>query len=259
MTTWLTALTAWPLPAGPKWVIVLPIAASTGRARSTSAGSPPTKIVRVACLAPSEPPETGASTKPMPRVARGGAANAAVAAGRDRGAVDDEAAAARGPSATPSAPNRTASTSGVSETQHTTTSDARGRRRPASRPRARPARRASAARPGVRFQTVTSNPARRRFAAIAAPIVPSPTNPIRSTPAPPASCERGYPAPRRRARHTMRPMEWLGVERRRLGTALLVFGLVGMVLAAIIAAGADRAAASPPATSTTGSRPTRRS
>jgi outer membrane murein-binding lipoprotein Lpp len=32
-------------------------------------------------------------------------------------------------------------------------------------------------------------------------------------------------------------MEWLGVERRRLGTALLVFGLVGMVLAAVIAAG----------------------
>ena len=32
-------------------------------------------------------------------------------------------------------------------------------------------------------------------------------------------------------------MEWLGVERRRLGTGLLVFGLIGMVLAAIIAAG----------------------
>jgi len=32
-------------------------------------------------------------------------------------------------------------------------------------------------------------------------------------------------------------MEWLGVSRARLGTALLVFGLVGMVLAAVIAAG----------------------
>jgi hypothetical protein len=32
-------------------------------------------------------------------------------------------------------------------------------------------------------------------------------------------------------------MEWLGVDRRRLGTALLAFGLVGMILAAIIAAG----------------------
>jgi len=32
-------------------------------------------------------------------------------------------------------------------------------------------------------------------------------------------------------------MEWIGVERRRLGTGLFVFGLVGMVLAAIIATG----------------------
>jgi hypothetical protein len=32
-------------------------------------------------------------------------------------------------------------------------------------------------------------------------------------------------------------MEWLGVERRRLGTALLAFGLIGMILAGIIAAG----------------------
>jgi hypothetical protein len=32
-------------------------------------------------------------------------------------------------------------------------------------------------------------------------------------------------------------MEWLGVDRSRLGTALLVFGVVGMVLAAVIAAG----------------------
>ena len=37
-------------------------ASRTGRARSTSAASPPTKIVSVAFLAPSLPPETGAST-----------------------------------------------------------------------------------------------------------------------------------------------------------------------------------------------------
>ena len=35
-------------------------------------------------------------------------------------------------------------------------------------------------RPGVRFQTVSSKPALRRLAAIAAPIVPSPQNPTRS-------------------------------------------------------------------------------
>jgi methyl-accepting chemotaxis protein len=32
-------------------------------------------------------------------------------------------------------------------------------------------------------------------------------------------------------------MEWLGVDRSRLGTALLLFGVIGMVLAAVIAAG----------------------
>jgi predicted PurR-regulated permease PerM len=32
-------------------------------------------------------------------------------------------------------------------------------------------------------------------------------------------------------------MEWLGVDRARLGTALLVFGVIGMVLAVVIAAG----------------------
>jgi methyl-accepting chemotaxis protein len=32
-------------------------------------------------------------------------------------------------------------------------------------------------------------------------------------------------------------MEWLGVDRSRLGTALLLFGVVGVVLAAVIAAG----------------------
>ena len=30
-------------------------------------------------------------------------------------------------------------------------------------------------------------------------------------------------------------MEWLGVDRRRLGTGMLVFGLVGMVIAGIVA------------------------
>ena len=43
-------------------VIFEPIASSTGRTRSTSAASPPHMIVRVPFSAPSEPPETGAST-----------------------------------------------------------------------------------------------------------------------------------------------------------------------------------------------------
>ena len=68
-------------------------ACRTGRARSASSGSPPTKIVRVAFFAPSEPPETGASTKPTPRSRR--RRGELAVAGRDRGAVDDEAALAQ--------------------------------------------------------------------------------------------------------------------------------------------------------------------
>src|SRR3989304_5777514 len=67
--TWLTALVACPAPTGPMCVIVRPIAARIGLARSTSASVPPTMIVRVPCSAPSEPPETGASTKPTPPAA----------------------------------------------------------------------------------------------------------------------------------------------------------------------------------------------
>lgn len=41
---------------------------------------------------------------------------------------------------------------------------------------------------------------------------------------------------KRDARATYHPrMEWLGVDRRRLGTAMLVFGLVGLVLSGIVA------------------------
>ena len=87
--TWLTALTAWPAPIGPTWVIVRPIAVRTGRARSTSASSPPTKIVSVAFRAPSLPPETGAST--IRQLALGETRGEVPAARRrDRRAVDDE-------------------------------------------------------------------------------------------------------------------------------------------------------------------------
>ena len=60
-STWFTALARWPAPTGPKWVILLPTTSSNGRARSTSAGSPPTSTERVPAFAPSVPPVTGAS------------------------------------------------------------------------------------------------------------------------------------------------------------------------------------------------------
>ena len=92
--TWLTALTAWPAPIGPTWVIVRPIAVRTGRARSTSAASPPTKIVSVAFLAPSLPPETGASTIGRSTL---GEPRGEIPAARwgDGRAIDDERARAR--------------------------------------------------------------------------------------------------------------------------------------------------------------------
>src|SRR5450759_5727710 len=82
----------------------------------------------------------------------------------------------RAPLATPPGPKRTASTSGVSDTQTMTTSET------AATPDGEAASCAPAftraeARPGVRFHTVNGDPALRRLAAIDAPIVPRPTNP----------------------------------------------------------------------------------
>ena len=169
--TWLTALTAWPAPIGPTWVMVLPIAARTGRARSTSADSPPTKIVSVAFLAPSLPPETGASTMDRPCSLRRAAKSQL-----PEGAIVEQSTIsvpARAPPATPSWPNRTASTSGVSDTQMTTISAVAAAAAgfgAVSTPRSSSA----GARPGVRFHAITWKPPRARLAAIAAPIVPSP-------------------------------------------------------------------------------------
>ena len=85
------------------------------------------------------------------------------------------------PSATPPGPTRTASTSGVSETQITTIVRGRRERRPGRPPRRR--RRRPGRRPdrGCGSRRSADGPPCSRLAAIAAPIVPRPTNPIRST------------------------------------------------------------------------------
>ena len=80
----------------------------------------------------------------------------------------------RAPATTPSGPNRTASTSGVSETQMTTMSASATAAAAGDTARPMPCVAESRARSAVRFQPVTLKPARARFAAIAAPIVPSP-------------------------------------------------------------------------------------
>jgi hypothetical protein len=80
---------------------------------------------------------------------------------------------ARAPPTTPSCPNSTASTSGVSDTQ-TTTISASAAAAAGFAATSTPRSASSGARPGVRFQAVTWKPARARFAAMAAPIVPRP-------------------------------------------------------------------------------------
>jgi hypothetical protein len=85
----------------------------------------------------------------------------------------------RAPSLTPPGPKSSASTSGVSDTHITTTSLAAATSLGVPTSEA-PDPTRSLARPGVRFQTVSANPARSRLAAMALPMVPSPQNPMRS-------------------------------------------------------------------------------
>src|SRR6266566_3040901 len=62
----LQILAVWPLPAGPAWTIVFPIALRIGSARAKAAASPPTIKVSVPASAPMTPPETGASSIAKP-------------------------------------------------------------------------------------------------------------------------------------------------------------------------------------------------
>ncbi|MDT4810267.1 hypothetical protein FQZ97_431760 [compost metagenome] len=58
---WLATLQTWPSPAPPTSVTFLPILSSSGFTRPKVPSSPPHMIVRLAALAPTSPPETGAS------------------------------------------------------------------------------------------------------------------------------------------------------------------------------------------------------
>ena len=62
----LQSLATSPLPTTPTWMTLAPIAASAGRASSTSRASPPTMIASVPSSARGTPPETGASMKRTP-------------------------------------------------------------------------------------------------------------------------------------------------------------------------------------------------
>ncbi len=62
----LQILAVWPAPTAPAWKMLAPIFSSRGRARSSSAASPPTMKVSVPAMAPPVPPDTGASMNCTP-------------------------------------------------------------------------------------------------------------------------------------------------------------------------------------------------
>ena len=74
----LQILAVWPLPEGPAWMIVRPIARSIGSARAKASASPPTMKVRVPASAPIVPPDTGASIICKPLAAASAATARAV-------------------------------------------------------------------------------------------------------------------------------------------------------------------------------------
>src|SRR5438067_5871147 len=132
-----------------------------------------------ASIAPTSPPDTGASS-----VWKGGwffsarSANSLVRCG-EIVLMSTASSPSWAPAATPSAPNSTASTSGESTTIVTTMSERCATSR-GVRATAMPSLASGSARASVRFVTVTSNPALRALRAMGAPMIPVPMRPMRS-------------------------------------------------------------------------------
>ncbi len=110
---WLQALATCPAPASPMRVMDLPMASNSGSTRAQASASPPTMMVSVPAIAPGSPPDTGASSATMPRSARRAAMDCAAAGAMVLMSMWMWPAAA--PSATPSVPSVTCSTSGASD------------------------------------------------------------------------------------------------------------------------------------------------
>src|SRR5438445_670166 len=177
---WFASLQACPAPWSPMWTIVFPSASKTGIARFTSFSSPPIMIERRASIAPSSPPETGASSvRNSGRFAAARFANSRVAAG-EIVLMSIASKPSCAPAAMPSGPKVTVSTSGELVTMVMTMSlrsaTSRGVRMTVA-----PASPSGFARSRVRFVTVTAKPALGALRASGAPMIPRPTNPGRST------------------------------------------------------------------------------
>ena len=169
--------------------MVFPRASKRGIARFRSDSSPPTMIARRASIAPTSPPDTGASSvRKGGRFAAARVANSRVATGLTV-LMSIASRPSCAPAATPSGPKITASTSGVFVTIVTTMS-LRSATSRGVRAMVAPASPSGFARSSVRFVTVTGKPARSAFRAIGAPMIPRPTKPTRSTISSSCRCRR---------------------------------------------------------------------
>ncbi len=121
-TIWLHALTTCPAPMGPTCVATFPITSNSGRARSKSSSEPPTMMESAPSMAPTSPPETGASSIEAP-FSRTFSESSSVTTG-EIVLMSTSSAPSLIPSRTPSSPATTASTSGESGSMVMTTSHA---------------------------------------------------------------------------------------------------------------------------------------
>src|SRR5437870_8525690 len=227
----LQSLATSPDPTGPTWMMLAPIAASTGRASSKSRASPPTMIASVPSSARGTPPETGASRKRAPR------AVTAFAIRRETlGSIVDMSTHRRPRatlSRTPPAP-RYADSACDDEGSMVITSSASRAAAAVEAARAAPARTAPSSAGSATSYALTVWPFFTRFASIGRPMAPVPMNPIfmdRS------SLHAGYDRGVRQARQA----SWTAGGLLLIGLAAMLWGTSGSVMVVL----ADRAAASP--------------
>src|SRR5512139_2281600 len=172
-TIWLQALATCPAPWSPTSTMFLPIASSSGLTRSNTAGLPPTMIDSVALIAPTSPPETGASSISMPR-ACSFSAMWRVAVG-EIVLMSTTTEPGLAPSITPLSPNRTCSTSVVSDTMTMMISPCAAASAIDAHP-AQPASSGGVMVSGRRPCTKTVCPALCRLMAMGLPMMPMPMN-----------------------------------------------------------------------------------
>ena len=177
MMSWLADLQICPDPAGPSSVTVLPTASNTARAAEKPASAPPTMQVSVPSIAPCGPPETGLSSSTTPRSAMRRAKSAEAAAAMVEKSITTVPGAA--PCTTPSSPNSTFSTSGVSGT-HRHTQAAPSAASCAVGAHCAPAASSDSALARLRVLTLSAKPAFMMLAAIAAPMTPRPMKATRA-------------------------------------------------------------------------------